>query len=184
MCMRNLGYSIFRLAQFIASRMKSKIISYVIKWHSKLDSYLFLLLISLFLSIYFSFFVFLPGTLGMKMKCGKSTPPPKPNTNHAVPYPSIGEHPAAMQHNFQPPQFVLQPMMVALPVATIATHRAAISTNFTATTVTIIIASISGILHKIWIALARFRKNLFNSMLWLPSASVWIARWKKQRKWK
>lgn len=95
--------------------------------------------------------------------------------NFSFPF-RIGEHPAAMQHNCQDKQFILQPMMVVLPVATIVAHRAALPTNFTATSLTVIIAAMSSILHEIWIALAQFRKNAFNSMQWPPSASIWVAR--------
>lgn len=90
-----------------------------------------------------------------------------------------GEHPAAMQHNSAEKQhFVLHApiMVVVLPVATIALHRAAFAMKFTTATVTIIIATMSSILHEIWTALAQFRKNLFNSILWPPSATLCTAR--------
>lgn len=87
---------------------------------------------------------------------------------------TTGEHPAAMQHNAADKQhFVEQPMLV-LPLA-IATAGIACTTELMAI-LSVITAAMSSISLEIWIVLARFRKNLFNSMCW-PSASVWIARW-------
>ncbi|XP_055311276.1 zwei Ig domain protein zig-8 isoform X1 [Sitodiplosis mosellana] len=84
---------------------------------------------------------------------------------------SLAEHPAAMQHNSANMQFVEQPTLV-LPLVTIAAGgAAAIATNLMDAAV----AVITSILLEIWIVLARFQKNLFNTLLW-PSASVWVVR--------
>lgn len=86
---------------------------------------------------------------------------------------TTGEHPAAMQHNAADKQHSVEQPMLVLPLA-IAAGGIACTTKLMAI-LTVITAAMSSISLEIRIVLARFRKNLFNSMCW-PSASVWIAR--------
>lgn len=76
-----------------------------------------------------------------------------------------------MQHNSARRWFAEQALV--LPMAMFAAGGA-IATKLMAT-ITVITTAMSSNLLEIWIVLTRFRKNLFNMMLW-PSASVWVVR--------
>lgn len=89
------------------------------------------------------------------------------------PFFNLGEHGMlAMQHNSARRCSVEQALV--LPLATFAAGGGAIATKLMAT-ITVIMTAMSSNLLEIWIVLTRFRKNLFNMMLW-PSASVWVVR--------